>query len=153
MSVWGYQPFVGTVDSWYSESQSWQMTSRPSCHSLSATPERKCACAHMYRAGIILREPLPHHFALHQLFDGTDQFSGTGRLRTTGTSGETGRRLEKRGRKQKKARKLLAQYNSVVLHAFRHDTSSQAVALHVIGLIVVEFGPRNLPPMVCVWSP
>lgn len=38
-------PFVGSVDSWHSESQSWQMTSRPWCHSLSTTPEEKvCVC-------------------------------------------------------------------------------------------------------------
>lgn len=34
-------PFVGTADSWHSESQSWQLTSKPSCHSLSATPQKK----------------------------------------------------------------------------------------------------------------
>lgn len=39
-------PFVETMDSWHSESQSCQMNSRPWCHSLSTTPE-KCVCLYM----------------------------------------------------------------------------------------------------------
>lgn len=71
---------------------------------LASTSIRIVLCASVLHLQVLVSvwELIPsHHLALHQFFDGTDQFGSTGCLWATGTAGQPGCRLEESERERK----------------------------------------------------
>lgn len=105
-----YTAFLfGVTDNWHNELRPCQRNSRPWCHSLSTMPEEYMNLLEMFswQSWPIWMFSVcfwfrSHHLALHQLFDGADQFSSTGRFGTARTSGETRWGLKKRREVERK---------------------------------------------------